>query len=219
MFANGGDWRSKSLALSLMFSTTLNGFYFANCVLCVFFITNFKLTTMKTIRELRDVMDFYPNELSSQLKYFTRQNIDWNVYLPTKGKNLQRDFVWSLEQKRELINSMLIGRHIPHCAIVNIVDPNNDHKDILQVIDGKQRLSAMVDFYENKFTIELEGNEYYFKDLPNDYQLAISHYHFRYYVVNEPYGSPMTDEQKINWFKFINFAGTPQDAEHLRGLS
>jgi hypothetical protein len=31
--ANGGDWRSKSLALPLMFSTTLDGFYFANCVL------------------------------------------------------------------------------------------------------------------------------------------------------------------------------------------
>ena len=31
--ANGGDWRSKSLALPFMFSTTLDGFYFANCVL------------------------------------------------------------------------------------------------------------------------------------------------------------------------------------------
>jgi len=30
---NGGDWRSKSLALSFNFSTTLDGFYFANCVL------------------------------------------------------------------------------------------------------------------------------------------------------------------------------------------
>jgi len=32
---NGGDWRSKSLAPMLMFSTMLNGFYFANCVLAV----------------------------------------------------------------------------------------------------------------------------------------------------------------------------------------
>jgi hypothetical protein len=30
---NGGDWRSKSLPLPLMVSTTLDGFYFANCVL------------------------------------------------------------------------------------------------------------------------------------------------------------------------------------------
>ena len=174
---------------------------------------------MKTIRELRQLMDFYPTEVSSQLRYFIRQNIDWDVYLPTKGKNLQRDFVWTLEQKRELINSMLIGRHIPHCAIVNIVNPKDNKSDIWQIIDGKQRLSAMVDFYQNKFTIEIDGIGYHFKDLPDDYQLAVSAYNFRYYVVNEPFETPMTDEQKINWFKFINFAGTPQDAEHLRGLS
>jgi len=40
---NGGDWRSKSLALPLMVNTTLDGFYFANCVLAaVFFIFDFQ---------------------------------------------------------------------------------------------------------------------------------------------------------------------------------
>jgi hypothetical protein len=34
---NGGDWRSKSLALPFNFSTTLDGFYFANCVLAAVF--------------------------------------------------------------------------------------------------------------------------------------------------------------------------------------
>jgi hypothetical protein len=34
---NGGDWRSKSLALPLMSSTTFDGFYFANCVLAAVF--------------------------------------------------------------------------------------------------------------------------------------------------------------------------------------
>jgi len=37
--ANGGDWRSKSLALPLKFSTTLDGFYFANCVLAAVFFS------------------------------------------------------------------------------------------------------------------------------------------------------------------------------------
>ena len=105
---------------------------------------------MKTIRELRQLMDFYPTEVSSQLRYFIRQNIDWNVYLPTKGKNLQRDFVWTLEQKRELINSMLIGRHIPHCAIVNIVEPK-----------------------DNKTLVELFGVE------PKEYQRIIDKYIFK----------------------------------------
>lgn len=36
---NGGDWRSKSLAPMLMFSTTLDGFYFANCVLAAVFFS------------------------------------------------------------------------------------------------------------------------------------------------------------------------------------
>jgi hypothetical protein len=174
---------------------------------------------MKTITELRKFIDFYPTEATSQLRYFINQNIDWDVYLPTKGKNLQRDFVWTLEQKRELINSMLIGRHIPHFAIMNIINPNDKMSDIYQIIDGKQRLSTMFDFYQDKFTIEIDEIEYYFKDLPKDYQLAISSYYIRYYLVNEPYDTPITDEQKINWFKFINFAGTPQDVEHLKNLS
>lgn len=173
---------------------------------------------MKTVKELRSVIDFNPTECASSLWYFVKQNIDWSVYLPTKGINLQRDFVWTLEQKRELINSMIIGRHIPHMAIVNIVDPEDNKKDIWQIIDGKQRLWTMVCFYKNTFTIDIDGICYYFKDLPEDYQLAISHFYFKYYVVNESYNNPITDQQKINWFKFINFAGTPQDAKHMKSL-
>jgi hypothetical protein len=38
-----GAWRSKSLAPLLKFSTTLDGFYFANCVLAaVFFLFDFQ---------------------------------------------------------------------------------------------------------------------------------------------------------------------------------
>jgi hypothetical protein len=28
-----------------------------------------------------------------------------------------------------------------------------------------------------------------------------------------------SDEDKINWFCYINFAGTPQDSEHMKILS
>jgi hypothetical protein len=43
MAHNGGDWRSKSLVPMLMVSTTLDGFYFANCVLAaVFFLFDFQ---------------------------------------------------------------------------------------------------------------------------------------------------------------------------------
>jgi len=173
---------------------------------------------MKALKEIRGSFDLYPQELSSQIKYFRMLDIDWNVYLPTRCKNLQRDFVWTLDQKRELIWSVLIGRHIPHCAIINSINKENENKDKYLVIDGKQRISSIFDFMDNKFTIEIEGKEYLFSELPNDYQTEINYYHFRYYVVNEPWDTRITDDQKIAWFKFINFAGTPQDAVHLNGL-
>jgi len=72
---------------------------------------------MKSISELRD-MRFLPHEINSSVKHFSKENIDWDVYLPSKGKNLQRNFVWAIEQKRELIWSILIKRLIPRMAMI-----------------------------------------------------------------------------------------------------
>jgi hypothetical protein len=173
---------------------------------------------MKPLRELRMQLDFNPHEVTSFAKYFKSQNIDWNVFLKSKGKNLQRDLVWTIEQKRELINSILIGRHIPHLAIINTISEDGNG-ELWHIIDGKQRLSTLFDFMEDKFTIILEGNEYLFSELPNDYQTGINSFPLRYYVVNEYYDKKITDEQKIQWFMFINYAGTPQDLEHLESLN
>lgn len=59
---------------------------------------------MKSLQEIRLCHDLQPIECSSQIKYFKGLDIDWNVYLPSRKRNLQRDFVWTLEQKRELID-------------------------------------------------------------------------------------------------------------------
>ena len=135
---------------------------------------------MKPLIELRNKLDFHPQEISSSVSYFFKNKIDWEVYLPTRGFNLQREFVWNLDQKRELIYSMLIGRHIPHCAIINIINPNNENEDIFQVIDGRQRLTTINLFLLDEFTIKLENTEYLFSELPNDYQIAINRFYFRY---------------------------------------
>lgn len=173
---------------------------------------------MKTLNEITSEFDLYPHPLTYRIKYFKNKNIDWNVYLPTKGKNLQRDFVWTIDQKRELIFSVLIHRHIPPCAIMNIVNKENINEDTYLIIDGKQRLSTIFDFIDNKFTIVLEDNEYLFSELPEDYQKQILNYDFNCFNIDEPWDNPITDEQKITWFKFINFAGTPQDKEYLNSL-
>lgn len=168
---------------------------------------------MKTIRELRGTLRFNPQEINSFVKFFKTEKIDWDVYLPSKGKNLQRDFVWSLDQKREIIWSILVKRNIPRMAIVNTID------QVYQIIDGKQRLSSIFDFTEDKFTLLIEEVEYLFSELPSDYQVIILGYAFPYYIVNEESNDPITDEDKIQWFKFINFAGTPQDKKHMESLT
>ena len=88
-----------------------------------------------------------------------------------------------------------------------------------EIIDGKQRLSSMISFYKNEFTLIIEDKEYFFHELPKDYQLAISNYWFAYLIVNEDYENEITDKEKIEWFKFINFVGTPQEKKHIENLT
>jgi hypothetical protein len=168
---------------------------------------------MKPISELRTTLSFFPQEINSSVRYFSEKVIiDYDVFLPSRKINLQRDFVWNLAQKRELIWSILMKRHIPRMAMINTIE------NVYQVIDGKQRLSTMIDFYNNKFNLLIEDEFYLFKDLPEDYKNAIIGYHFSYYIVNEEYSRQITDNEKIDWFKFINFAGTPQDTLHFKKI-
>jgi len=95
------------------------------------YICQIKVENM-TLKEFRGDFDLRPQEVASSVRYFFKNDIDWDVFLPTKGMNLQRGFVWTLEQKRELIYSVFMGRHVPHCAIINIVNPKDKvHMDKL----------------------------------------------------------------------------------------
>jgi uncharacterized protein with ParB-like and HNH nuclease domain len=171
---------------------------------------------MKTISELRKTLRFNPQEINSQVKYFAENvDIDFDVYLPSKKMNLQREFVWNIDQKRELIWSILMNRNIPRMAMMNVLLTPDNTSGVYQVIDGKQRLSAMIDFYKNKYTLLVDDKEYLFSELPTDYQNVIKGYHFAYYIANEDYGDKFTDQDKIDWFMYINFAGTPQDKAHF----
>jgi len=45
------------------------------------------------------------------MRMLKKYTLDFDVYLPSIGKNLQRPFVWTLEQKQALILSVLKGMH------------------------------------------------------------------------------------------------------------
>lgn len=174
---------------------------------------------MKPLEDIRVNFHHRPITSGAEVRYLKRLNIDFEVYLPSRGMNLQRDLVWSLEQKRELVWSVLLGRHLPPLALINTIDKNDHEKDLWLVIDGKQRLSTIFDFIDNKFTLLVEGSEYLFNDLPKDYRDCISYCHLTYWAINEIHLGQVTDDDKVAWFKFINFAGTPQDLAHLANLN
>ena len=59
--------------------------------------------------------------------------------------DFQRHDVWKQRQKSELIESILMGIPIP---LMYLFEDKNGKK---QVVDGRQRISAILDFLEGKF--------------------------------------------------------------------
>ena len=145
-------------------------------------------------------------------KYKT--TIDFNVYLPTKGFNLQRPYVWTAQQQEEFIWSCLFGRSIPPIVFIQ-----HEYNTYL-VIDGKQRLLTLKRFMQNYFPIQYEGTEVYWKDLDSDAQHQISVRTRLTYTVYYSYDDDfITDDEKIIIFNFYNFAGTPQEETHRKMLT
>ena len=174
---------------------------------------------MKQLKDIRISFDLHPSDLDIGLKYLSKLNLDLDVYLPTRGRNLQRPLVWTIEQKRELIWSVLMQRPIPSVSMINSICKVDENTDVYLVIDGKQRISAMLDFINDKFTLDTEDGELAFSQLPDEYQSAILRYHMHVSIINEPWDDRITDDQKVELFMFINFAGTQQDKEHMKSLN
>jgi hypothetical protein len=132
--------------------------------------------------------------------------LDYDVRLKSYGVDLQRPFVWSLRQQREWIWSVLKNKSLPPVA----VSQNDMYEDKVFVIDGKQRLMTLQSFLNDGFTL-IEDLK--FSDLPEDYQKQLKYFHIQGFVTYD-----LTDEQMLEWFRYLNYAGTPQDAEHIQKL-
>lgn len=179
------------------------------------------MKVLKPLSEVRNKLDLNIRESGSRIGFIKKQNLDFDVFLPSIGKNLQRGLVWTIEQKRSIIDSLILGKHIPHASLINTVvrvDGKPTGEEVWLIIDGKQRLTSIFGFMDDEFTIFLEGQEFLFSELPDDYQRGIHTTHFRYYDVIEEWDTAITDEVKIGWFEFLNFAGTPQETAHMNSL-
>ncbi len=176
---------------------------------------------IRSLKELREnKLMLHKQEVSlSFVRNLNEKHIDYDVWLPSKNTNLQRKFVWELYQSRELIMSILLRRFIPHISVIQRINKYNiNGGDIYDIIDGKQRLNAMQSFFNNEFTLLLDGEEFYFNELPEDYKSVIGGHHIMAFIIYDEPNIDITDQEKIDWFRMINFGGTAQDLNHLEKL-
>ena len=123
----------------------------------------------------------------------------------------QRENVWTKRQKSELIESILMGIPLP----IIYFSQNSEGK--LQVVDGKQRLTALFDFLNNKFplselyTLEnLKGKK--FDDLDGYHQSELEDYQLIAYVIK----SPTPERVKFDIFDRVNRGGTKLNNQEMR---
>lgn len=165
----------------------------------------------------RDAMHSQPTTFTSLGRIKRFYTIDFDVKL-SNGENLQRELCWTDKQKEELVLSIIKGIRIPPiCCVIGGEDDRT-----IRIIDGKQRLSTLISFYENEFPIYVDGVEYFYKDFDEYGTALFKNFYILAYTAYEPMVNgeivKFKDEDLIAWFNMINFAGTPQDLSHREKL-
>ncbi|MEV6695406.1 DUF262 domain-containing protein [Micromonospora sp. NPDC051196] len=93
----------------------------------------------------------------------------------------QRRSVWNVEYKQFFIDSLI--RNYPAPTIFLQVDVSADAPTLYRVIDGKQRLTALFEFIDDKFQApetlsDLGLDGLYYSELPDDTKIALLEYVF-----------------------------------------
>lgn len=123
----------------------------------------------------------------------------------------QRRNVWETDQKHELIESLLMGIPIP------VIYVFENELGVKQMVDGRQRVSTIIDFMNNKFALNNLGllhqfNSARFADLPPLYRSKLERYQLLVYVI-EP---PTPERVKYDIFDRVNRGGTRLNNQEMR---
>jgi len=156
----------------------------------------------------------YPAEVKIQRDMFSVRELkmDYENSMLVLAPDFQREFVWSLKQKSELIESILMG--IPLPMIYFFEDDNG----IIQVVDGKQRLTSLFEYMDDKFPLsqslfiltKIKGKRY--KDLNPTQRTKIARYQF----VTQTIVPPTPDKIKFDIFERVNRKGSTLNNQEMR---
>ena len=127
----------------------------------------------------------------------------------------QRDFVWTKEQKQLYIKNLFEDKASIKPAFIEYSETLEDgtRKRVAEVLDGKQRIKALIDFYNNEFDVE----GLYYKDLHYRDQFFFERLNVVYTrIMNREGRKDLKLETKIQLFLEINMLGTRMSDEDLK---
>ena len=128
----------------------------------------------------------------------------------------QRNLVWTLEQKQEYITALLKSR--AEIKPVFVLEYENGNDGIYEIVDGKQRLNAIFEFIEDKFSVPFDknqGKEMKFSELSAKDVLKILNFNVEQ-TVFICFDGKIPLSFKIELFLEINEKGTRISTEHIK---
>lgn len=146
------------------------------------------------------------------------KNIAWFNEINNNGQldmspSYQRNAVWTNRQKSYLIDSILNGYPIPEIYIQEEIDDTGHAMFI--IVDGQQRLRAVLEFLDNKFRLNEEDSPEFhgamFSDLSSDQKRTFFKYNFIVRTIPE-----MPEEDIRGIFKRLNLNVVSLNQQELR---
>lgn len=119
----------------------------------------------------------------------------------------QRGYVWEQEDKELLLDSIFKNIDIGKFVFIRLSDDEWMERNLgYEILDGKQRLSTLIEFYENKLTYKGK----YFNDLSGKDKAVFRNHMVSVAEVNE------TDKKTVlKYFLMLNRTGKAMDQSHL----
>lgn len=118
----------------------------------------------------------------------------------------QRDYVWTHEDKEALIDSIFKHVDIGKFLFNYLYD---DTTYGYEIIDGKQRLSTLVEFYENKFPYK----DVYYNELSHTDRQYFRNYNICYADLRDA-----DRQQVLECFVRVNTTGRTMSKKHLQNV-
>lgn len=137
------------------------------------------------------------SSIDSLLSMVYHSGVDFDV-------DYQREHVWKYAEKISLLDSIFnnidIGKFV-------FVQRSMGHRGKLyEIIDGKQRLTTLCEFYEDRFPY----NGYFFSEISGNDRGKFLHFGIAYGYLENP-----TREAILESFIKLNTCGKPMSTEHL----